>query len=79
MQHKLNSAKDKGVADVSLWLPWQSYHLGNLVYDDFELPLGTYAPDTFLIRFQKKEFWSKTYFPFLFGNLTLIDTDSLDL
>ena len=51
-----DSAKDKGVAGVSLWLPWQHFHLGNLVYDNFELSLGIYVPNMLLIRFQTKGF-----------------------
>ena len=31
-------------------------NLGNLVYDNFELSLGTYVPNMFLIRFQTNEF-----------------------
>ena len=56
MYYKLNCAKDKGAADISMWLPWQPFHLGSLGFDNFELSLGTYVPNIFFIGFQAKEF-----------------------
>ena len=58
-KYELNTAKDKGISEVSLWLPWQPNYHSNEVRGD------VYRPNKNLIRLKANVLQSEMYFPII--------------